>query len=245
MNVGCIPSKALLHASHLYHEAQHGMAKHGINISGLSLDVSKMLGQKDKAVKTLTGGIEGLFKKNKVNYAKGWGRLASANEVEVDMNDGTKKKLWGKNILIATGSDVMSIPGVTLDEKRVVSSTGALTLSEVPKKMIVIGGGVIGLEMGSVWSRLGAEVTVIEFADRVVPSLDGETAKLFQRVLEKQKFKFNFSTKVLKVDNVPGQPLKVHTDTVKGGSPQVFEADVVLVSTGRRPYTDGLNLDKV
>ena len=219
------------------------MAKFGINAQNVSLDVGKMLAQKDKSVKTLTGGIEGLFKKNKVAYVKGWGKMASANEVEVDLNDGGKKTLWAKNILLATGSEVMTIPGVTLDEKRVVSSTGALTLSAVPKKMIVIGGGVIGLEMGSVWSRLGAEVTVVEFAGRIVPSLDAETAKTFQRILEKQHFKFMFDTKVMKVDNVPGQDLKVTVDSVKGGAPQVLTADVVLVSTGRRPFTDGLNLE--
>jgi len=245
LNVGCIPSKALLHASHLYHEAKHGMAKHGIEVNSVSLNLDKMLAQKDKSVKTLTGGIEGLFKKNKVNYVKGWGRLASPNEVEVDCNDGTKKKIWAKNIMVATGSDIQSIPGVTIDEKRVVSSTGALSLTAVPKKLVVIGGGVIGLEMGSVWSRLGAEVTVVEFADRIVPSLDTETAKVFQRILEKQKFKFRFETKVLKVENNPGSEIKVMIEAVKGGATETLTADTVLVSTGRRPYTDGLNLEKV
>lgn len=228
-----------------YHEAKHGMAKFGITASNVSVNISQMQAKKDQSVKTLTGGIEGLFKKNKVNYVKGWGRLSSPNEVEVDLNDGTKKKIATKNILIATGSDVMSIPGVTLDEKRVVSSTGALALTEVPKKLIVIGGGVIGLEMGSVWSRLGAEVTVIEFGDRLVPSLDEETAKLFQKVLTKQKFAFKFGAKVTKADT-SGPTVKVQVESVKPGGPsETLEADVVLVSTGRRPYTDGLGVEKV
>ena len=241
LNVGCIPSKALLHASHLYHQAKHDMGKFGINATGVSLDLSKMLANKDKNVRQLTGGIEGLFKKNKVNYVKGWGKFASANEIEVDCNDGTKKTIWGKNILIATGSEIMSIPGVTIDEKRIVSSTGALALTAVPKKLVVIGAGVIGLEMGSVWSRLGAEVTVIEFGDRIVPSLDAETAKLFQKILEKQGFKFRFAQKVTKADT-SGATIKVSVESVTpGGAAEVIDADVVLVSTGRRPFTDGLN----
>jgi NADPH-dependent 2,4-dienoyl-CoA reductase/sulfur reductase-like enzyme len=241
LNVGCIPSKALLHASHLYHQAKHDMGKFGINATGVSLDLSKMLANKDKNVRQLTGGIEGLFKKNKVNYVKGWGKFASANEIEVDCNDGTKKTIWGKNILVATGSEIMSIPGVTIDEKRIVSSTGALALTAVPKKMVVIGAGVIGLEMGSVWSRLGAEVTVIEFGDRIVPSLDAETAKLFQKILEKQGFKFRFAQKVTKADT-SGPVIKVSVESVTpGGAAEVIDADVVLVSTGRRPFTDGLN----
>ncbi len=241
LNVGCIPSKALLHASHLYHQAKHDMGKFGINATGVSLDLSKMLANKDKNVRQLTGGIEGLFKKNKVNYVKGWGKFASANEIEVDCNDGTKKTIWGKNILVATGSEIMSIPGVTIDEKRIVSSTGALALTAVPKKMVVIGAGVIGLEMGSVWSRLGAEVTVIEFGDRIVPSLDAETAKLFQKILEKQGFKFRFAQKVTKADT-SGATIKVSVESVTpGGAAEVIDADVVLVSTGRRPFTDGLN----
>jgi dihydrolipoamide dehydrogenase len=221
------------------------MSKFGITTSDVSLNVSTMMATKDKTVKSLTGGIEGLFRKNKVGYVKGWGRITSPHEVEVDCNDGTKKKISTKNILIATGSDVMSIPGVTLDEKRIVSSTGALALTSVPKKMIVIGGGVIGLEMGSVWSRLGSEVTVIEFGNRLVPSLDEETAKVFQKTLEKQKFKFRFEAKVTKADT-SGPTVKVTVESVKpGGAAEVMEADVVLVATGRRPFTDGLGVDKV
>ena len=219
------------------------MAKYGIEVSNVKMDVTKMMAQKDKSVKQLTGGIEGLFKKNKVTYVKGSGAFTSPNEVEVTAADGTKKKISTKNVIIATGSDIMSLPGIEIDEKRIVSSTGALNLTSVPKNLVVIGGGVIGLEMGSVWSRLGSKVTVVEFGNRIVPSLDEEIAKQFQRLLEKQGFTFKLGAKVTKAD-ASGPTIKLNVESVADGSKELMEADVVLVSTGRRPYTDNLGLEK-
>jgi len=209
------------------------------------MDIPKMMSSKQKAVKGLTGGIEMLFKKNKVTYVKGFGRLASPTGVLVDLSSGGQQTLSTKNIIIATGSEPSSIPNVTIDEKLVVSSTGALELKEVPKKMAVIGGGVIGLEMGSVWSRLGSEVHVIEFLDRIVPTCDGEIATLFQKALTAQGLQFRLSTKVTSaVSTSNGVDLTIAP--AKGsGSEEKFHADIVLVSTGRRPYTEGLGLEKL
>ncbi|KAJ8767486.1 hypothetical protein K2173_017530 [Erythroxylum novogranatense] len=244
LNVGCIPSKALLHSSHMFHEAQHSFANHGVKFSSVEIDLAAMMTQKDKAVANLTRGIEGLFKKNKVNYVKGYGKFVSPSEVSVDSVDGGKATVKGKNIIIATGSDIKSLPGVTIDEKKIVSSTGALALSEIPKKLVVIGAGYIGLEMGSVWGRLGSEVTVVEFAPDIVPSMDGEVRKQFQRSLEKQKMKFMLKTKVVGVDT-SGDGVKLTIEPASGGQQTTLEADVVLVSAGRIPFTAGLDLDKI
>ncbi|RWR87923.1 Pyridine nucleotide-disulfide oxidoreductase [Cinnamomum micranthum f. kanehirae] len=244
LNVGCIPSKALLHSSHMYHEAMHAFRSHGVKFSKVEVDLPAMMAQKDKAVSNLTRGIEGLFKKNKVNYVKGFGKFVSPTEVIVDTPEGGNTVVKGKNIIIATGSDVKSLPGITIDEKKIVSSTGALALSEIPKKLIVIGAGYIGLEMGSVWARLGSEVTVVEFAPDIVPSMDSEVRKLFQRSLEKQKMKFMLKTKVVGVDT-SGGGVKLTLEPAAGGEQSTLEADVVLVSAGRIPYTAGLGLDAI
>lgn len=244
LNVGCIPSKALLHSSHMYHEATHTFAKHGVKCSSVEVDLAAMMAQKDKAVSGLTKGIEGLFKKNKVTYVKGYGKFLSPSEVSVDTEEGGSTVVKGKNIIVATGSDVKSLPGITIDEKKIVSSTGALALTEIPKKLIVIGAGYIGLEMGSVWGRLGSEVTVVEFAPDIVPMMDGEIRKQFQRSLEKQQMKFMLKTKVVSIDS-SGDGVKLTVEPAAGGDQSILEADVVLVSAGRTPYTAGLNLDKI
>jgi dihydrolipoamide dehydrogenase len=242
LNVGCIPSKALLHSSHLYEQASNGLRPHGIKIQGVALDLGAMLDNKDKVVEGLTKGIEGLFKKNKVDYVVGTGRIVAPGKVAVTLGKGGTQELATKNIVIATGSDVMPLPGVTIDEERVVSSTGALDLDEVPRDLLVIGAGYIGLEMGTVWRRLGSKVTVVEFLDRVTPGMDGEVSKQFQRILSKQGFTFHLSTKVTAVD-ASGNRLKVSVEPAKGGEASVIEADVVLVAIGRRPFTEGLGLE--
>ncbi|KAI8322722.1 dihydrolipoyl dehydrogenase [Martensiomyces pterosporus] len=229
LNVGCIPSKAMLHNSHLYHEAQHGFAKRGIDVGEVKLNLPNLLADKEKAVKGLTQGIAFLFKKNNVEWLKGTGTLKSANEIEVSLNDGGKESITAKNIIIATGSEPAPFPGFEIDEKQIVTSTGALSLEKVPEKMIVIGGGVIGLELGSVWSRLGSEVTVVEYLPAIGAGMDAELAKAFQRSLTKQGLKFKTSTKVI--------------DSEKKDGKETLEADVVLLSVGRRPYTEGLGLE--
>ncbi|KAJ6768462.1 LEGHEMOGLOBIN REDUCTASE [Salix koriyanagi] len=228
----------------MFHEAQHSFASHGVKFSSVEVDLPAMMAQKDKAVSTLTRGIEGLFKKNKVSYVKGYGKLISPSEVSVDTIDGGNTVVKGKNIIIATGSDVKSLPGITIDEEKIVSSTGALALKKIPKKLVVIGAGYIGLEMGSVWRRLGSEVTVVEFAPDIVPSMDGEVRKQFQRMLEKQKMKFMLKTKVVGVDT-SGDGVKLTLEPASGGDQTTLEADVVLVSAGRNPFTAGLGLDKI
>ena len=243
LNVGCIPSKALLQSSHLYHQALHGLGPHGIRVEGVKLDLDAMLDNKDKVVDGLTKGIEFLFKKNKVDYVVGAGRIAAAGKVSVELTKGGSRELSTKNICIATGSDVMPLPGVEIDEERVVSSTGALDLEKVPQDLVVIGGGYIGLEMGTVWLRLGAKVTVVEFLDRITPGMDGEVSKALQKILEKQGMVFRLGTKVTGVDK-SGPRLKVSTEPAKGGEAATIEADIVLVSIGRRPYTDGLGLEE-
>jgi dihydrolipoamide dehydrogenase len=246
LNVGCIPSKALLNASHKYHEAKDGMfASYGIKTSGVEMDLPGLMSYKEKSVKGLTSGVEMLLKKNKVEYVKGFGKVTSPTTVEVALNDGGKKVINTKNIVIATGSDVVSLPGLKIDEETVVSSTGALALKKVPKKLVVIGGGVIGLELGSVWARLGAETTVVEFTDRIAAGADGEVAKTFQRSLEKQHIKFQLSTKVTGVTKGPNG-VTITTESVgEGGVTGKLECDVVLVSVGRRPFTDNLGLKEV
>lgn len=243
LNIGCIPSKALLHASECYDEARNHFGKLGIK-ADVSLDLPAMLGHKTKVVGELTKGVEFLLKKNKAEAIVGEARIAAPGRVEVKSADGQVRVLEAKNIVIATGSDVAALPGVTIDEQQVVSSTGALSLTEVPKRLLVVGGGYIGLELGSVWRRLGAEVTVVEFLDRITPGLDGEVGKQFQRILQKQGIKFQLSTKVSGVEKTSAG-LKVHIEPAAGGEAQSIETDVMLVSIGRTPYTAGLGLDQV
>ncbi|MEM7508796.1 MAG: dihydrolipoyl dehydrogenase [Pseudomonadota bacterium] len=239
LNVGCIPSKALLHASEMVHEAEGSFAKMGIKAKGVTVDIPEMLIYKDGVIKSNTDGIEFLFKKNKIDYVKGWGEIVSPTEVKV--GDQTLKT---KNIVIATGSEPASLPGVEVDEERVVTSTGALDLPKVPRKLVVIGAGVIGLELGSVWQRLGAEVTVVEYLDEITPGQDAEVQKTFQRILKKQGFTFILGAAVSGVEKLKSK-LKVAYTLKKDQSEHVLDADVVLVATGRRPYTEGLGLDKV
>lgn len=241
LNVGCIPSKALLNATHKLHEAQHQFKELGINVKEVSVDFGQMMKQKEKAVKGLTGGIEFLFKKNKVDYLKGFGKFTSANEIEIDINGGGQEKIKAKNVIIATGSEPSPLPGnvIPIDEKYVVSSTGALSLDKIPKKLVVIGGGVIGLEMGSVYSRLGTEVTVVEYMDRICPSMDNEVTQNFKKILEKQGFKFMMKTKVVGGKGGP-DGCKVEVEPAEGGERKTIDCDVILVSTGRRAFTGGL-----
>lgn len=245
MNVGCIPSKSLLHNSELYHAAGHEFKNRGIDIKELQLNLGQMMKQKEQSVSGLTKGIEGLFKKNKVDYIKGAGSFASPTSVNVQLNDGGETQVEAKNIIIATGSEVTPFPGVEIDEEQIVSSTGALALEKVPEKMIVIGGGVIGLEMGSVWSRLGAQVSVVEFLPSIGGAgMDPDVATSFKKILEKQGIKFNLGTKVIDSEKKDGKVF-LNVEDVKSGKKQQLDADVVLVAIGRRPYTKGLNLEAV
>ena len=242
LNVGCIPSKALLHASERFEEAQHGLADLGVKTGAVKLDLKAMMGHKDKVVGDNVKGIEFLFKKNKVDWIKGKGALKSGTEVEITDGPDKGKVVGAKNIIIATGSESTPIPGVEVDEKQIVTSTGALELPKVPKKLVVIGGGVIGLEMGSVWARLGAEVTVVEFLDRILPGMDGEVSKNFQRILKKQGIQFKLKSKVTSAATAKtGVTLTV--EPAAGGDAEEIKADVVLLSVGRRPYTEGLGLE--
>ncbi len=244
LNVGCIPSKALLHASEVYEDASHNMAALGVNVTGVALDLDVMMAHKSKTVTDLTKGIEFLFKKNKVDYILGTGKITGVNAVEVTLNAGGAQTLAAKNILIATGSDVIGLPGIKIDEERIVSSTGALSLKQVPKHLAIIGGGVIGLELGSVWGRLGAKVTVIEFLDRITPGMDNEVSKQFQKVLTKQGFAFKLSSKVTGA-TLGKSDVSLTIEPAAGGAAETLNADVVLVAIGRKPYTTGLGLDAV
>jgi len=242
LNVGCIPSKAMLHASELYEEAHSGaLEKFGVKLTGTKLDLNQMLAEKSKAVGELTGGIEYLFKKNKVDWLKGRATFTGANTVEVD-----GKAVTAKEIVIATGSSVTPLPGVDIDNDAhvVVDSTGALELPKVPKHMVVIGGGVIGLELGSVWRRLGAEVTVIEFLDQILPGMDGEVRKEAGKLFKKQGFAIRTGTKVTGVKATKTKAT-LTVEPAKGGDAETIEADCVLVSIGRRPNTDGLGLETI
>lgn len=246
LNVGCIPSKALLNTSHKYHEAKHNFAELGIEAKEIKYNLAKIMEHKDKVVNSLCSGIEGLFKKNKVDYVKGWGRFIDDQTVEVDMNDGSKKIIKSKHFIIATGSEPNNLPGgiLPLDENIIVSSTGALSLKTVPKKLVIVGAGVIGLELGSVYSRLGSQVEVVEYANKVLPPFDNEVSTTFQRLLQKQGFKFHLGTKVIGGSlKTNGAVLKV--ENVQSAKQSEIDADIVLVATGRRPFTTGLNLDKV
>jgi dihydrolipoamide dehydrogenase len=242
LNIGCIPSKALLHASERFHAASHEFAGLGIKAT-VELDLPTMMGKKDKVVGELTKGVEYLLKKNKAEAITGEAKIIAPGKVEVKTKDGTRI-LTAKSIVIATGSDVAKLPGVTIDEKQIVSSTGALALKEVPKRLLVVGAGVIGLELGSVWRRLGSEVTVVEFLDRITPGMDGEIGKAFQRVLAKQGFTFQLSTKVVGVEKAK-TGLKVTVEPAAGGERSVIETDIMLVAIGRSPYTANLGLDAV
>lgn len=249
LNVGCIPSKALLHASEKYEEVTSGQLKtFGINVKDVKFDLEDMLSDKDETVKQLTGGIEFLFKKNKVEWIKGYGRFQNANTIEVEAEDGSKRTVTTKNTIIATGSDVISLPGVAIDGEIVVSSDQAISLPKVPEHMVVIGGGVIGLELGSVWRRLGSKVTVVEYLDRLLPTMDGEVSKEVGRIFKRQGMDIKTATKVVAVE-VDNKGKKrgavVRVEPAKGGEAEEIKCDVVLMAIGRRPFLDGLNLDKI
>lgn len=240
LNVGCMPSKALLHASEMFEEAAHSFAKMGVSVSAPKLDLPSMMNFKQQGIDGNVKGVEFLMKKNKIDVLKGTGKILSAGKVEVS-GDGKTEVVETKNIVIATGSDIARLKGIDIDEKRIVSSTGALSLEKVPEKLLIIGAGVIGLELGSVWRRLGADVMVVEFLDRILPGMDGEVAKQFQRMLEKQGFVFKLGAKVTSVDT-SGKTLSVKVEPAAGGAVEALEADVVLVCIGRVPYTEGLGL---
>ena len=245
LNVGCIPSKALLQSSHLFEETGHDLAQHGIVVAAPTLDFAQLMKRKGEVVGATTKGIEFLFKKNKITWLQGTGRIEAAGSVAVLGPDGAvKDTVAAKNILIAAGSEVTPLPGVTIDEKKIVSSTGALELTEVPKRLVVVGAGIIGLELGSVWRRLGAEVTVVEFLDRICPGIDDEITKFFQRALAKQGLKFKLGSKVTKAET-SDSGVTLTVEPSKGGAAETLQADIVLVAIGRRPYVAGLGLDKV
>lgn len=239
LNIGCIPSKALLVSSEKYVEAKDHLGIHGVKVGNVALDLPTLMAHKDKVVKDNTAGIEYLFKKNKVDWLKGRGHIAAAGQVVVD-----GKTYAAKSIIIATGSESMPLPGVNVDEKRIVTSTGALALSAIPKTMVVIGGGYIGLEMGSVWQRLGTQVTVIEFLDRILPGMDAEVSKTMQKVLSKQGMQFKLGTKVTSAKD-EGSSVSLTLEAAAGGNTEKISADIVLLAIGRRPYTEGLGLEAV
>ncbi|MEJ0061762.1 MAG: dihydrolipoyl dehydrogenase [Alphaproteobacteria bacterium] len=243
LNVGCIPSKALLTSSEKYVEARHSFGQHGVKISGVSVDLPTMMAHKDRVVKDNTAGIDFLFKKNKIARFAGKGTITAPGQVTVTGEAG-EQKLAAKNIIIATGSESMPLPGIAVDEKRIVSSTGALELAAIPKSMIVIGGGYIGLEMGSVWQRLGAKVTVVEFLDRILPTMDGEAAKLMHKLLAKQGMEFKLGMKVTSAA-ASASDVTLKLEPAAGGASETLTADVVLVAVGRRPYTEGLGLEQI
>ena len=239
LNVGCIPSKAMLHASEAFEDAEDHFASLGVDVGKVSLNLGRMLEQKDAAVSGLTDGIDYLFKKNGIEGIHGRGRITGPGKVAVG-----ERELTARSIVVATGSDVLSLPGVEIDEERVVSSTGALSLPKVPKKLLVVGGGYIGLELGSVWRRLGAEVEVVEYLDRITPGMDADLSRGFMRVLKKQGVTFRLSTKVTGIERT-GDGVTVTVEPADGGEAEALEADVVLIAIGRRPYTEGLGLETV
>ena len=240
LNVGCMPSKALLHASEMFDEAGHSFIKMGVNVSTPKLDLSAMMKFKQEGIDGNVKGVEFLMKKNKIDVIHGKGKILGTGKVEVT-DGGKTQTLETKNIVIATGSDIARLKGIEIDEKRIVSSTGALSLDKVPGKLLIIGAGVIGLELGSVWRRLGAEVTVVEFLDRILPGMDSEVCRQFQRILEKQGMTFKLGTKVTSVDT-SSKKLKAQIEAAAGGGTEIIETDVVLVAIGRVPYTEGLGL---
>jgi dihydrolipoamide dehydrogenase len=241
LNVGCMPSKSLLYASEMFEEAGHSFAKMGVSVSAPKLDLPSMMNFKQQGIDGNVKGVEFLMKKNKIDVISGKGKITGTGKVEVTGGDGKTQMVETKNIVIATGSDVAKLNGIEIDEKRIVSSTGALSLDKVPEKLLIVGAGVIGLELGSVWHRLGAQVIVVEFLDRILPGMDGEVAKQFQRLLEKQGFAFKLGAKVTGVDT-SGKTLLAQIEPAAGGKSETLEADVVLVAIGRVPYTEGLGL---
>jgi dihydrolipoamide dehydrogenase len=243
LNIGCMPSKALLHASEMFEEAGHSFAKMGVKVSTPELDLPAMMNFKQQGIDGNVKGVEFLMKKNKIDVISGKGKVLGTGKVEVTGTDGASRTVEATNIVIATGSDIARLPGIEIDETRIVSSTGALSLDKVPGKLLVVGAGVIGLELGSVWRRLGAEVTVVEFLDRILPGMDGEIVKQFQRLLEKQGFAFKLGAKVTGIDS-SGARLAVKIEPSAGGAAETLEADVVLVAIGRVPYTNGLGLQE-
>ncbi|MCV9936665.1 dihydrolipoyl dehydrogenase [Boseaceae bacterium BT-24-1] len=244
LNVGCIPSKALLHASEMFDEVSHSFPGLGISVGKPKLDLKQMMVHKQETIDANVNGVAFLLKKNKIDPFHGTASIPAAGKVIVTAEDGKTQELTTKNIVIATGSESAALPGVTTDEKTVVTSTGALELSSVPKELLVVGAGVIGLEIGSVWARLGAKVTVVEFLDRILPGMDDEIAKQFQRMLQKQGFTFHLGSKVTKVETAKKGGATVTVEPAAGGEARTLNADIVLVAIGRRPNTDGLGLDK-
>lgn len=243
-NVGCIPSKALLESSELYHASLHDFEAHGVKVGSVEFDLKKMLARKDKIVSQSNQGIAFLFKKNKIESYQGFGKVLQPGLIEVTGTDGKKNQLEAKSIVLATGSTVVELPFLKYDEKKIVSSTGALMLEKVPKEMVVVGGGVIGLELGSVWMRLGAKVTVIEFADRLCPVMDASSMASLQKILTKQGMKFMFKTKVT-ASKIQGEQVELEYENMADNSKSKIKADVVLVSTGRKPYSEGLGLEEI
>jgi dihydrolipoamide dehydrogenase len=245
LNIGCIPSKALLQSSEKFEDATHHFAAHGVKLGGIELDLPTMMARKDKVVFDLTKGVEFLFRKNKVTWIKGTAKITAPGKITVALaENGGAQEIEAKSIVIASGSTVIDLPGIKIDEKRIVSSTGALSLDKVPEHFVVVGGGYIGLEMGSVWRRLGSKVTVVEFLDRITPNMDSETGKMLQRVLQKSGFEFKLSTKVVAAKS-DKSGVTLTLEPAAGGDKTDLKADVVLVAIGRRPYTDGLGLQEV
>lgn len=243
LNIGCIPSKALLHASELFEEAGHGFKALGIDIPTPVLNLPQMMNHKADTVASNVGGVDYLFKKNKITVFRGTGSIPAAGKVVVTPQSGAPTEIEAKNIVIATGSVSANLPGINIDEKTIVTSTGGLTLDKVPGHLLVIGAGVIGLELGSVWLRLGARVTVVEYFDRILPGMDSEVARQFQRMLQKQGMEFKLSSKVSGIDKDINGALKVRVEPAKGGETEVIDADVALVAIGRKPFTEGLGLE--
>jgi len=242
LNVGCIPSKALLYTSEMLEKAGHDFGALGIRVGMPEVDLPAMMAHKDSVVEANTSGVAFLFKKNKIDTIPGTGSIAGPGRIDVTGSDGSRRTVEAKAIVIATGSDVAPLPNIMIDEKRIVSSTGALSLPEIPKRLLVVGAGVIGLELGSVWRRLGSEVTVVEFLDRILPGIDGEAARQAQRILTRQGLAFKLATKVASVAT-SGEALKIVVEPAAGGDTETLDADIVLVAIGRRPYTKGLGLD--
>ena len=241
LNIGCIPSKALLQSSERFVEARHALAEHGIRVGEVALDLAAMMARKDRVVTTLTRGVEFLFRKNKIDWLKGTGRIAAPGRVAVSAAEGAVQEVEARAIVVATGSESVHFPGIDIDEERILSSTGALALDHVPDRLVVIGGGYIGLELGSVWQRLGAKVTVVELLDRIVPGMDRELATQLQRVLTRQGLEFRLGAKVAGLREGPGGV----TLEIESAEHQSVTADAVLVAIGRRPYTEGLGLDEI
>jgi len=244
LNVGCIPSKSLLNLSENFHKAKKDFNQQGIEIDGIKLNIEKMMSNKNKSIQVLTKGVEFLFKKNKVSYFKGKGVLFSKNDITIYESNNKRTNIKAINTVIATGSEAASLPGINIDEKNIVSSTGALSFKKVPKRLAIIGGGYIGLEMGSVWSRLGSEVTVIEYLNYITPGMDREISNEFQKILSKQGIKFKMESKVESVKN-KGNLVEIKYKNVRNSKEEILQFDKVLVSVGRKPYTEGLNLNKV